>query len=320
MEGLVKYADITQFTITNNFTFVFVPYAFGFDYATGDRDNRNRLQECISEVWKILIKMGFTEVKMSKEGAIKAKTFDANGDVEKYWRITIFRDTFETPAQPQSPGTPPLPSRLERTDTSSSVPLPPMGGLQRYETAASSVPLPLMGGLQRYDSAASSVPLHYMGGLQRYETELHEQSAIPPTMPPKLQREYSSSGEPVMYEVADDVPVLPPTKLGRSESVSSAPPTKPPGLQRQITSSSSVGFMRDIEKIDSVPTPPMTRQKTVHFDDQSLDVNGEIRQNIEPDGVEDPHGLVLNVWRLTGEGFEFYDMFKEFKEEILKWK
>lgn len=322
MEGLAKYADITQFTIVNNFTFIFVPYNFGFDYAKGDRDNRHRLDECISELWKNLIKMGFTEVKMSKDGAIKAKTFDANGDIEKYWRITIFRDTFEgKPAKPESSGMPPLPGKLERTDTTG-------------------------GGLQRYDTITGTLPPRKPFGFQRFENECTESG---PAAPPILQREFSSRGEPVMNEVApvphpmklgrtESGPVPQPMKLGRTES-GPAPPTlfrecsssgatvpqpmklgrtesvcspAPPRLQRQITSSANVGFMKDL----NVLTP----QKSVQFEDpvENIDETGVITEHNEPEC--DPQGLVLNVWKLTGEGFEFYDMFEEFKGEIMKWK
>ena len=287
MEGLAKYADITTSTIVNKFTFIFVPYIFGFDYSKGDRDNRHRLDECISELWKILIKMGFTEVKMSKDGAIKAKTFDTNGDIEKYWRITIFRDTFqEKQAKPESTGMQPLPGKLERTESVSSVPFPPVGGLQRYDTVTGTLP-----------------PRKHFG-FQGFESECTESGPAPPA-PPTLHREFSSRGEPVMNEVA---PVPHPMKLERTESVCSP---APPKLQRQFTSSVNVGCMKDLNVL--IP------QKSVQFE-ENIDETGVIMEHNEPKCDENPHVLVLNVWKLTGEGFQFYDMFEEFKDDIMKWK
>ena len=268
-EGLTKYGDFGDFgVIVNKNTFIFVPYAFGFDYGNGNSDNRQRLDECISEVSKILAKMDFTDVKMTKDRtAIKAKKFDTNGDIEKYWKISIFRDSFE---EPKSTGTPFPPTKLERTETVSEPPVPfPPTKLERTDTI-SQPPFPFP-------------PMK----LERTETETVSEPPFP----------------------------FPPMKLERTETVSEPPVpflTKPPGLQRQTTSNANVAVMRH-SSITGDGRVPVWNQKTVVFDDSAT-----TKQPIKYEG--EPHGLVLNVWKMTGEGFEFYDMFEQFKEEIMKWK
>ena len=277
MDGLIKYGQYGDYgVVVNNYTFIFVPYAFGFDYANGNSDNRQRLDECISEVSKILIKIGFTQVTTTKDGtAVKAKKFDENGNIEKYWKVSIFRDTFEEPKSVDE--TPFTPTTLERTDTVF-VPFTPTK-LERTDTVFEPhVPFPPT-------------------TLERSETVFEPPVPFPQT---KLERSDTVSHSPF------------PKKLERFETVSHSPfPTKPPGLQRQTTSNANVALMRH-SCITGDGRVPVWNQKTVAFDDSAT------KQPIKYEG--EPHGLVLNVWRLTGEGFDFYDMFEVFKEDVLKWK
>jgi len=329
LDVLTKYVNCRDYfgVIVNNYTFISVPYAFGFDYANGNSDNRQRLDECISEVSKILIKMGFTEVTTTKDAtAVKAKKFDTNGDIEKYWKVRIFRDTFEVPTSKETQM-----SKLERTEsTSEPFPMPklertestsepfPMSKLERIESTSEPFPMPK---LERTESA--SEPFQ-MSKIER--TESTSEPSPMPKQPFGLQRQTTSSGPPFQM-----------SKLERTESTSepSPMPKQPFGLQRQTTSSGPPFPMSKLERTESASEPfpmpkqplsgvmkhssvtsdgekPVWNQKTVAFDDSAT------KQPIKYDG--EPHGLVLNVWKLTGDGFEFYDMFESFKKEIENWK
>ena len=279
LDVLTKYVNCRDYfgVIVNNYTFISVPYAFGFDYANGNSDNRQRLDECISEVSKILIKMGFTEVTTTKDAtAVKAKKFDTNGDIEKYWKVRIFRDTFEVPTSKETQM-----SKLERTE-STSEPFP-MSKLERIESTSEPFPMPK---LERTESA--SEPFQ-MSKIER--TESTSEPSPMPKQPFGLQRQTTSSGPP-----------FPMSKLERTESAS-----EPFPMPKQPLS----GVMKH-SSVTSDGEKPVWNQKTVAFDDSAT------KQPIKYDG--EPHGLVLNVWKLTGDGFEFYDMFESFKKEIENWK
>jgi hypothetical protein len=102
------------------------------------------------------------------------------------------------------------------------------------------------------------------------------------------------------------------------------PPLKSP-LQRELSSwdGGRIGLNESTSERSTTDdtflhAKPTVSQKTVRFD-YSEDIQEEDTEGIVKFD-ELPHGLVLNVWRLTGDGFEFYDMFEDFKKEIEKWK
>lgn len=94
--------DLPKFGMTPSFmaiynpnTYIHIPYAFGFDYEKGDPDNRDRLAEYISGMTKILCDFGFA-VSMAKDGtSIKARFYNGEGEVERYWKISLLKEVFE---------------------------------------------------------------------------------------------------------------------------------------------------------------------------------------------------------------------------------